>query len=611
MPANKHQSNTALATPPDGQFRNRVLEMLVDGAPLIHILETMLRGMETLLPGALCTLMLLDNEGLHIARAIGPSLPDYYTAALIGLEIGPAAGSCGTAAYTGQRVVVEDIASHPYWIPYRDLAVQAGLAACWSEPILSVSGKVLGTFAVYYRRPRAPDGADLDLTQQCAALACIAIEKDAEAQKLRDSEMRYRTLVEWSPHPVLVHRQGIILYVNPAAVSIFGAAQASELVGTPTRDLVHPDYRDQQTQRMRSIETQSPIKPMVESRFLRLDGSAFDVEVQGTAIVYEGQSAIHVVLRDITERKLAREKLHLAASVFRHAREGVVITDADMCIVDVNASFSTITGYGREEVLGRQPDIFLPGPHSESYVDALWQGLRDTGHWSGEIWSERKNGEAYAEMVTISAVLDEQGRTKNYVVLFIDITPMKTYQLQLENMAHFDALTQLPNRLLLADRLRQAMSQSQRRKQALAVVFLDLDGFKAVNDHYGHAVGDELLVVLSQRMKGALRDGDTLARIGGDEFVAVLVDLDQAEDAEPVLERLLQAAAEPVQIAQTALQVSASMGIAVYPRDGAHADLLLRRADQSMYLAKQAGRNRYRFFMEEAAQSPAVLQDRK
>ena len=611
MIPNTYSSDKALAIQPDGQFRNRVLEMLVDGAALSDILKVMLQGMEALLPGALCTLMLLDAEGKWFARALGPSLPDYYTAAMIGLKIGPTAGSCGTAAYTAQRVVVEDIASHPFWIPYKDLAARAGLAACWSEPILSASGKVLGTFAVYYRTPRSPDDADLDLIHQCAALACIAIEKDAEAQKLRDSETRYRTLVEWSPHPVLVHRHGVILYVNPSAVSIFGATQASELIGTLTRDLIHPDYREQQAQRMHSIEEQTPINPTAESRFLRLDGSAFDVEVQGTAIVYQGQQAIHVVLRDITERKLAREKLQLAANVFRHAREGIVITDADMRIVDVNTSFSSITGYGREEVLGRQPDIFLPGPHSESYVDSLLQGLRDTGHWNGEIWSQRKNGEAYAEMVTISAVLDESGRAKNYVVLFIDITPMKAYQLELENLAHFDALTQLPNRLLLADRLRQAMSQSQRRQQALAVVFLDLDGFKAINDHYGHAVGDELLVVLAQRMKGALRDGDTLARIGGDEFVAVLVDLDQPEDAEPVLERLLQAAAEPVQIANTSLQVSASMGIAVFPRDGSHADLLLRRADQSMYLAKQAGRNRYRFFVEETVPIQADLQPRK
>ena len=209
-------------------------------------------------------------------------------------------------------------------------------------------------------------------------------------------------------------------------------------------------------------------------------------------------------------------------------------------------------------------------------------------------------GEALAELITISAVTETQGIVQNYVILFVDITPMKAYQKQLENLAHFDGLTMLPNRLLLADRLQQAMSQSQRRKQSLAVVFLDLDGFKAVNDQYGHGTGDELLVVVSQRMKGALRDGDTLARIGGDEFVAVLVDLDQPGDAEPVLERLLQAAADPVTLGDAEIAVSASMGIAVFPRDGTHPDLLLRRADQSMYQAKQAGRNRFRFFSEGA-----------
>jgi diguanylate cyclase (GGDEF)-like protein/PAS domain S-box-containing protein len=315
-----------------------------------------------------------------------------------------------------------------------------------------------------------------------------------------------------------------------------------------------------------------------------------------TSIRYAGATAVQASFTDITEHKLAKEKLQLAASVFSHAREGIVIADADMRIVDVNATYSSITGYSRAEVLGTQPAMFRPGPHSAAYFDALWQGLREAGHWSGEIWSQRKNGEAFAEMTTISAVADERGTTKNYVMLFVDITPMKTYQQQLESMAHFDALTQLPNRLLLADRLHQAMRQSQRRKQALAVVFLDLDGFKTVNDRHGHAVGDELLIVLSQRMKGALRDGDTLARIGGDEFVAVLVDLDQVGDAEPVLERLLQAASEPLTVGDTRLQVSASMGIAVFPRDGTHADLLLRRADQTMYLAKQAGRNRYHFF---------------
>lgn len=326
-----------------------------------------------------------------------------------------------------------------------------------------------------------------------------------------------------------------------------------------------------------------------------------DVQMTGTQIQFAGAAAVQASFTDITERKLAKEKLQLAASVFSHAREGIVITDANMLVVDVNQTFSTITGYSRDEVLGTQPSIFRPGSHSEPYFDALWQGLREQGHWNGEIWSWHKNGEAYAEMITISAVADGQGTVQNYVVLFMDITPMKTYQKQLENLAHFDGLTHLPNRLLLADRLHQAMSQSQRRKQALAVVFLDLDGFKAVNDLHGHAVGDALLIVVSQRMKGALRDGDTLARIGGDEFVAVLVDLDQVEDTEPVLERLLQAAADPVSVGDAVLNVSVSMGVSVYPRDGTHADLLLRRADQTMYQAKQAGRNRYHFYIEEGA----------
>jgi diguanylate cyclase (GGDEF)-like protein/PAS domain S-box-containing protein len=303
---------------------------------------------------------------------------------------------------------------------------------------------------------------------------------------------------------------------------------------------------------------------------------------------------------DITERKRARDQLQLAANVFRYVREGILVTDADTRIVDINQAFTTITGYAPEELLGLHARLFKLGQHSAAYFDALWHDLKTQGHWSGEIWSKRKNGEAYAEMVTISTVTDEQGAVCNYVALIVDITPMKTYQKQLEDMAHFDALTHLPNRLLLADRLHQAMSQTQRRNKTLAVVFLDLDGFKAVNDRHGHDMGDELLIAVSQRMKGALRDGDTLARIGGDEFVAVLVDLQQAQDAQPVLERLLQAAADPISIGHSLIQVSASMGIAVYPRDGTHVDLLLRRADQSMYQAKQAGRNRYHFFSEES-----------
>lgn len=315
-----------------------------------------------------------------------------------------------------------------------------------------------------------------------------------------------------------------------------------------------------------------------------------------------------VLSRDITERKLAEKKLLLAASVFSHAREGIMIADAHGFIVEVNDTFTDITGYTRDEVVGKNPSLLKSGRHSPAFYAEMWQSITTTGNWHGEIWNRHKNGEVYADMRTISAVRDDSGNTLNYVALFVDITPMKEHQRQLERIAHYDALTALPNRVLLADRMQQAMLHSQRRNNALAVAYLDLDGFKAVNDTYGHNVGDDLLIALAARMKAALRDGDTLARIGGDEFVAVLVDIAQVKDCEMVLERLLKAASDPLLVDNIQLEVSASIGVTMYPQDAVDADLLMRHADQSMYVAKQTGKNRYQMF--DVAQD-AVIQTQK
>jgi diguanylate cyclase (GGDEF)-like protein/PAS domain S-box-containing protein len=288
--------------------------------------------------------------------------------------------------------------------------------------------------------------------------------------------------------------------------------------------------------------------------------------------------------------------LKLAASVFSHAREGIMITDANGVIVEVNGTFSHLTGYTREEVLGKNPSIFNSGLQGPEFYVKLWQELHAKGHWYGELWNRRKDGTVYAEMITISAVHDAAGRTQNYVSLFTDITAAKEHQQQLEHIAHYDALTNLPNRVLLADRLRQGMAQCQRNGLFLAVAHLDLDGFKAINDHHGHDVGDLLLIAIAQRMKVALRDGDTLSRIGGDEFVAVLINLEQLMDCWAVLERLLQAAATQTVVNDTKLHVSASIGVTLYPKDGVDAEQLLRHADQAMYQAKQGGKNRYHLF---------------
>lgn len=299
---------------------------------------------------------------------------------------------------------------------------------------------------------------------------------------------------------------------------------------------------------------------------------------------------------DITQRKQDEEKLKLAAIVFSHAREGIMITDASGSIIEVNDTFSLITGYSREEAIGRNPRILKSDRQSPEFYAEIWKSLLEKDHWDGEMWNKRKNGEIYPENLNISSVRNASGQVQNYVALFTDISQMKEHQRQLEHIAHYDALTNLPNRVLLADRLSQAMVQCQRHRLSLAVVFLDLDGFKEVNDTHGHDLGDELLITLSHRMKETLREGDTLARIGGDEFVAVLADLACVEDCQPVLERMLQAVAGPVSLGAVVANVTASIGVAIYPQDNADADQLMRHADQAMYVAKQAGKNRYHLF---------------
>jgi diguanylate cyclase (GGDEF)-like protein/PAS domain S-box-containing protein len=327
-------------------------------------------------------------------------------------------------------------------------------------------------------------------------------------------------------------------------------------------------------------------------------------------IIWNRRLQQEVILKASTELKVLNEELAfqnqekdkraaeltLAASVFIHALEGVVITDAATKVIDVNHSFTKITGYSHEEAIGKIPHLFQAELYSPEFYAAMWDKINTIGQWVGEIMGRRKNGEEYVASITISAVKDAVGEISHYVALFSDATEQREHQSQLEKMAHFDTLTKLPNRALLADRLNQTILQCQRHAKSLAVIFMDLDGFKDVNDTYGHAVGDELLIVVSQRMSFALRGVDTLARIGGDEFVVILTDLTNTDDYKLALERLLLAVSEPITVGKVILKVTASIGITLYPQDDSDADILIRHADQAMYMAKKAGKNGYQLF---------------
>lgn len=311
-------------------------------------------------------------------------------------------------------------------------------------------------------------------------------------------------------------------------------------------------------------------------------------------------------IRNLMEREQLRRELQrkeiaqrLAASVFAHTHDGIIITDAENRIIDVNDAFTRISGYERPDVIGKNPRLLKSGRQSPDFYRQMWETLQQQDHWSGELWNRKKNGVFYAALTSISAVRNEQGGIDHYIGLFSDITPLKNHEDDLERIAHFDPLTGIPNRVLLADRLAQAIAHTQRCGRFMAVCYLDLDGFKPVNDQFGHEVGDQLLIEIAQRIKWCLRLNDTVARIGGDEFVLLLLDLNEIRECEAILERLLAAVAATNSIGGHALTVSASLGFTLFPNDVADADILMRHADQAMYVAKQRGKNRYHMFDSE------------
>ena len=411
-------------------------------------------------------------------------------------------------------------------------------------------------------------------------------------------------IVGWS-----AQAQGILGWTNKQAV---GQELANLIIPVPLR-AAHKKGLEHFM-----VTGEGPIlNKIIEVEALHQDGHSLPIELTISFIKLADGFEFNALVRDISQRKQAKKaliianeklafqnqeidkranELTLAASVFTHALEGIVISDAENIVIDVNSAFVDITGYSREEVVGQAPGFFQTDRHPPEFYSAMWQVIKSSGQWAGEILSHRKNGEKYVAGITISGVKDAVGKVSHYVALFSDITLQRVHQCQLEEMAHFDALTKLPNRALFADRLNQAMLQCQRHQNSLAVIFMDLDGFKDINDTYGHAVGDELLIIISGRMSDTLREVDTLARIGGDEFVAVLNDLVNAEDYKMALKRLLLAASKPITVDDVVLKVSVSIGVAIYPQDDADADILLRHADQAMYMAKKAGKNCYHLF---------------
>jgi diguanylate cyclase (GGDEF)-like protein/PAS domain S-box-containing protein len=294
---------------------------------------------------------------------------------------------------------------------------------------------------------------------------------------------------------------------------------------------------------------------------------------------------------ELSERKQAEAGIRLAATVFDTVDTAAMVTDKDTRIIKVNPAFSVITGYSPEEALGQTPGLLSSGAHPVEFYKEMWDSLKATGSWQGEISNRRKNGEFYTEWLSINEVCDNEGRLTHYVALFSDISERKAAEAHMHNLAHYDVLTGLPNRALLSDRLQQSIAAAKRERSHMALMFIDLDRFKPINDTLGHHIGDLMLKEVAKRMLECLRESDSAARIGGDEFVVLLPLIETESDAVAVAEKIRNTLEQSFELAGRSLNISSSIGVAVYPGHGGDEKSLLKNADTAMYYAKEAGRN--------------------
>ena len=342
------------------------------------------------------------------------------------------------------------------------------------------------------------------------------------------------------------------------------------------------------------IQHQTPGGDGVDDDSALTDSAIFSV----TTLV--GGDLLDTPSIDLGATRMDESQLRLAASVFSNTRDGILITDANARILDINRAFTRMTGYVREDLIGRHIGVLRADDHPHEFYEEMKLRLKNRGFWRGEAMTRRKNGEVSADLLTVCAVLDAFGELTHYVSIYTDISEIRESQQRLEHLAYHDALTHLPNRTLLADRIEQALTHAKRHQRLLAVCLLDLDDFKPINDTHGHQIGNALLIEVARRLKQMVRAGDTVARLGGDEFALLLTDLSGPEMASEILERLLASVSEPYVLGGVSMEVSASIGYTLAPRDESDSDTLLRHADQAMYVAKLEGRNRCHQFDAES-----------
>ncbi|WP_415882262.1 EAL domain-containing protein [Neptuniibacter sp. QD34_54] len=435
------------------------------------------------------------------------------------------------------------------------------------------------------------------------AIARDLTERFQAIDSIRDSEQRFRVLFEQSPVPMAyVGFDGKLISLNKAFTTTLGYS-AKHLPDLDTWfSLAHPDlqYRKEARERWYGAIERARITdhkiPLSEYKITCLEGKQKLINASGITT----ECGFLAILEDVTERKSQEDRLRQAAAVFGSTTEGVMITSAAGVIQRVNKAFCRLTGYGSDEVIGQPAKILQSGRHDEQFYAVMWDSLREKGSWQGEIWNRRKDGAVYPELLSISQVTNDYQKVTHYVGVFSDISKLKESEQKLNYLAHHDMLTHLPNRLMLQSRLEQSLAVARRNSKQLALLLLDLDRFKDVNDSFGHAAGDELLQQVAVLLKDRLRQVDLVCRMGGDEFALLLEDIHHPEDAGLVANEVIEAISKRWVLKNGVdVAIGGSIGISIYPTQSEDAEALLQHADAALYKAKNEGRGCFNYFTEE------------
>jgi len=569
---------------------------------LREVLEEICKIAEAQIPGTWCAIFQVDSSGEHILFTAGPSLPDALSQVTHGMTLGSGAGGTTEAVSRRQMVLIIDVQNDRLWRNYREIALEHGIRSSLSFPLLSGEGVVLGAITLYFKYPYSYDDEVQRVFATARDLAAITIERVREQLGQQEKEEHLKSLFLLNPEAVFsLDLNGSFKSVNPSCLKILGFNEA-EVIGQRGDILVAEEDRLSARAYFHAVaQGGEPLTQEVRvidrwGRTLIMETTSFPIKVSGIPV------GLFCIAKDVTESKVHERQLRLFQKGIEVSQNGILITDAlanDMPIVYANPAFERITGYRAEDVIGRNCR-FLQGEHADAeQLSVLKNAIAQGVDVSVVLQNRRSDGSPFWNELFVSPIHDRAGKLTHFVGVQRDITEQKKYETELAHGAKHDALTGLPNRSLMEFRLAQAALVSGRAGSYLAVLFIDLDGFKPINDLFGHGCGDKLLMEVASRIVRHVKSGDTVARMGGDEFIVILPELDDLSGVSQLAGDLLEAISEPFDINDMRLDITASIGIAWSEGETKQPMRLIQQADLAMYRAKEEGRNNYYWYRDE------------